>query len=97
MATKNFTAGADWELLANDTDDPVLVSSQAVALVEFATSASDDEPEVSGHVLQMGIERDALSARAAGMEGYLFARSVSGDALVLVVDGSTVGDDEGGE
>jgi len=30
MATKNFTISGSFELIANDTDDPVLVSSKAV-------------------------------------------------------------------
>jgi hypothetical protein len=95
MPTKNFNvSSAAWVLIANTADDPVLVSCQSVALVEFATTAAADaDPDVTGHILQMGIERDALSARSVGMEGYLYAKVASGDALVLAVDGSTVGDD----
>jgi hypothetical protein len=94
MATKNFTVTAAWKLVANAADDPVFISCQTIALVEFATTAADDaDPDVRGHILQTGVERDALSPRAIGIDGYLYARVASGSSVVLAVDGSTVGDD----
>ena len=56
MATQNFTVGSTWVRLAADTDDPLLISCEARAVVEFATTATDADPgaSVKGHRLMMG-------------------------------------------
>ena len=94
MATKNFEAGDDFVLIANEADDALLISSETLAHVEFvATVANDTTPTVRGHVLEVGVGKDAFVPRQYGVEGYIQARKRGGGPPVtLAVDGSTVGD-----
>jgi len=88
MATQNFTVGTSWVRIAADTDDPLLISCNARVVVEFATTATDTDPTVTGHRLMMG-EGMALS-RASGIVGYVSAKVASGTSSVtLAVDGSS--------
>ena len=99
MPTKNIEVGADWVQIAEAADDALMVSAQSRALVMFATGTDLDDEEdpesVAGHVVATGLDHPPFFPRA-GMTGDLFARSLTGP-LSLVVDGSSVGDDEGGD
>ena len=94
MATKNFTVGDDLVLIANAADDALLISCAELAHIEFiATPADDTVPTVRGHVLEVGVGREAFTPRQYGVEGYIQARKRGGGPPVtLAVDGSTVGD-----
>jgi hypothetical protein len=90
MATQNFTVGSTWVRIAADTDDPLLISCEARAVVEFGTTATDADPGagVKGHRLMMG-DGFALS-RASGIVGWVSAKVASGTpSVVLAVDGSS--------
>ena len=75
MPTVNTTITGTWTKLANDTDDPVLITSNSLAAIEIATVATDVAPSVSGHRLEgfaggMGVTRSVLG------DGFVFARIV---------------------
>lgn len=91
MATKNFSVGSTPVLIANDVDDPLLITCKDTALVEFKTAATASAPDKQGHVLAVGIGREALS-RTSGLVGYVYATKVEAGkpSVILAVDGSSV-------
>jgi hypothetical protein len=95
MSTQNITITDDWTLVANAADDPVLITAWDQAPFEFATTDSgDDPPDVLGH-LMTDLARGQGLTRAAIGEGLIYARLADDrfPSAVLVVSGSTVGDD----
>ena len=51
MATENIDVTKTWTLLAEDTDAIVLISSTYPGAIQYATTATEVEPEVEGHTL----------------------------------------------
>lgn len=83
MATSNIAITTTWTQLAATADDPVMVTWQNGAFVEFAATAADTAPTVTGHLLKPG---DVLTRTAFGA-GYIWARCKGGfDKATMVVN-----------
>jgi hypothetical protein len=95
MATLEFAVtNEDWVLVANDTDDPFLITSMDEGVYAFCTLATEGDPDVAGHIVALG-SRDRLEGvtRASGLVGFVYAKIADNrPAATLTVDGSSVGD-----
>jgi hypothetical protein len=77
MATSNATITKTWTKVADDTDDPVLVTSRSAATIEFALTATDAAPDLQrGHLL---MPDEAITRIVAG-DGFLWMRVEPGSA-----------------
>ena len=71
MATTNEELTKTWAKMADDTDDPVLVTFRGPAFLEVALTATDAAPTVArGHQIGNGM---AITRAAVG-DGYLWMR-----------------------
>jgi hypothetical protein len=75
MATSNVTISATWTKLATADDDPVLVTSKSPAMIEFATTATDVAPTVTGHAVPDMSGGAAMTRMVIG-DGFLWCRIV---------------------
>jgi hypothetical protein len=70
MATTNESLTKTWAKLADDADDPVLVTCRGPAFLEVALTATDTAPTVRGHHVAPG---QAITRSAVG-DGFLWMR-----------------------
>ena len=73
MATVNTTVTAAWTKVADDTDDPVLITSGHPAVFEVALVATDTAPTVTGHRVEKMSDGEALTRLVLGY-GFIFMR-----------------------
>lgn len=85
MATTNVSLTTSWVKLANDSDDPVLISyNSSSAYIQVATTAADAAPTgIEGHIIGPleGVIRDVIGT------GFIWGRVTadSVDSTVTVV------------
>jgi hypothetical protein len=76
MSTSNITISKTWTKVADDSDDPILITrSDAVGSVEVALTAADGAPSgIVGHTLknEEGITRSAVG------DGFVWMRLGAG-------------------
>lgn len=73
MATQpEVTVTAAWTKVADDTDDPVFITSAHPAVFEVALVATDTAPTVTGHRVPLMSEGDCIT-RVIG-DGFIFMR-----------------------
>jgi hypothetical protein len=73
MATGNVNVSSAWTKLADDGDDPVLVTSKSAAVFEFATTSTDVAPTVTGHTVADMSGGAAMTRMVIG-DGFLWCR-----------------------
>ena len=84
MATANLSITPTWQKIA-DPADSFLASSEAYITMEFATTATDTAPVVSGHQVQFWRGQMAINRAILGA-GYVWVRLAAGSgAYALVV------------
>jgi hypothetical protein len=87
MATTNVTVTTTWTKVADDTDDPVCISSNSATDWEWACVGTDTAPSVSGHLMTMG--QGATGGplgitRSQAITGFIYARMIdSGSSAVF--------------
>jgi len=78
MATTNVTVTQTWTKLAEDSDDPILISFSTPVFFEVATTATDVAPVVSGHQLQYD---DQIVREVIG-PGFIWARIINSPTTI---------------
>jgi len=70
MATSNIAITKTWTKVAEDTDDPVLLTFRLAGSLEVATTSTDVAPTVRGHRVSHG---DSVTRLVLG-DGFMWAR-----------------------
>jgi hypothetical protein len=82
LATTNVSLTTSWVKLANDSDDPVLISyNSSSAYLQIATTATDVAPSgIEGHIISYN---EAVIRSVVG-GGFIWGR-VTGDSVDATV------------
>lgn len=83
MPTVNINAGPAWVKVA-DAGQDFLMSTNTDIVVEVATTTADAAPAVTGHRMNCGFNREALTRTAIGA-GYVWAKLIFPEATAVLV------------